>query len=92
MIAAAYDRQSAAVLIDVPPDLSAADERALTGAAEWLAQHAGVTVWLTHELAGPVRIDFEAMAVSAGGPNDQVSDLNVFWMARSSAPLLVSHR
>src|SRR4051794_30948352 len=43
---------------------------------------AGITVWLTHELVGPVRIDFDATAVSAGGPNDQVSDLNVFWMAR----------
>lgn len=44
---------------------------------------AGVTVWLAHDLAGPVRIDFDATAVSAGGPNDQVSDLNVFWMARN---------
>jgi len=45
---------------------------------------AGVTVWLTHELVGPVRIDFDATAVSVGGPNDQVSDLNVFWMARNA--------
>lgn len=42
---------------------------------------AGVTVWLTHRLDGPVEIEFEATAVSAGGPNDEVSDLNVFWMA-----------
>jgi Domain of unknown function (DUF6250) len=45
---------------------------------------AGVTVWLQHELAGPVRIDFDAVAVSAGGANDQVSDLNVFWMAHEA--------
>jgi hypothetical protein len=44
---------------------------------------AGMTLWLTQELEGPVRIDFDATAVSAGGPNDQVSDLNVFWMARN---------
>jgi hypothetical protein len=43
---------------------------------------AGLTLWLSHELVGPVRIDFDATLVSAGGPNDQVSDLNVFWMAR----------
>lgn len=45
---------------------------------------AGITVWLAHELTGPVRIDFDATAVSAGGPNDQVSDLNVFWMAHDA--------
>ena len=52
---------------------------------------AGITVWLKHELAGPVRIDFDATAVSAGGPNDQVSDLNVFWMARNSDGMPVGH-
>jgi hypothetical protein len=44
---------------------------------------AGLTLWLEHELSGPVRIDFDATAVAAGGPNDRVSDLNVFWMARN---------
>jgi hypothetical protein len=56
---------------------------------------AGMTVWLTHELSGPVRIDFDATAVSAGGPNDQVSDLNVFWMARNAddaRPPFARHR
>ncbi len=42
---------------------------------------AGLTLWFKHGLAGPVAIEFEATAVAAGGPNDQVSDLNVFWMA-----------
>lgn len=42
---------------------------------------AGVTLWFRHELAGPVEIEFEATAVRDGGANDQVSDLNVFWMA-----------
>jgi hypothetical protein len=50
---------------------------------------AGVTVWLQREITTPVEIEFDATAVSAGGPNDHVSDLNVFWMARNvdgSAP------
>ena len=50
---------------------------------------AGVTLWFKHPLTGPVEIEFDATAVAAGGPNDAVSDLNVFWMARDrdgSAP------
>lgn len=42
---------------------------------------AGLTLWFKPRLTGPVAIEFEATAVAAGGPNDQVSDLNVFWMA-----------
>jgi len=42
---------------------------------------AGATVWFRHELNGPVMIQYEATVVSAGGPNDRVSDLNSFWMA-----------
>jgi len=45
---------------------------------------AGITLWFKQRLDGPVRIDFDAVAVSEGGPNDQVSDLNVFWMATSA--------
>jgi hypothetical protein len=41
----------------------------------------GLTLWYREKLMGPVTIAFEAMAVSAGGANDQVSDLNAFWMA-----------
>lgn len=41
----------------------------------------GLTLWWTKPIAGPTTIAFEAMAVSAGGANDQVSDLNAFWMA-----------
>jgi hypothetical protein len=50
---------------------------------------AGLTLWFKPRLAGPLEIEFDAIAVSAGGPNDQVSDLNVFWMASNrdgSAP------
>lgn len=42
---------------------------------------AGVTLWFRHELDGPVMITYEATVISAGGPNDRVSDLNSFWMA-----------
>lgn len=42
----------------------------------------GVTLWYRKRLVGPVRIDYDVMAVSAGGANDAVSDVNAFWMAR----------
>jgi hypothetical protein len=51
---------------------------------------AGLTLWFRHELTGPVEIEFDAIAVSEGGANDHVSDLNVFWMATNadgSAPI-----
>jgi len=44
---------------------------------------AGVTLWFKPRLEGPLTIEFEATAVSEGGPNDKVSDLNVFWMANN---------
>jgi len=44
---------------------------------------AGVTLWFKPHLEGPLSIEFEATAVAEGGPNDQVSDLNVFWMANN---------
>lgn len=46
---------------------------------------AGLTLWYRERLQGPVAIEFEAMAVSAGGANDRVSDLNAFWMATDPA-------
>jgi lysophospholipase L1-like esterase len=42
---------------------------------------AGLSLWLRPELQGPLLIEYEAAAVSSGGPNDRVSDLNSFWMA-----------
>jgi hypothetical protein len=50
---------------------------------------AGLTLWFKPRLEGPLQIEFDAVAVSDGGANDQVSDLNVFWMASNrdgSAP------
>lgn len=42
----------------------------------------GCTVWFRHELTGPLVIEYEATAISQGGPNDRVSDLNCFWMSQ----------
>ena len=44
----------------------------------------GCTVWFKHLIEGPVVIEYEANVVAAGGPNDRVSDLNCFWMARDA--------
>lgn len=45
---------------------------------------AGITLWFRPELGSKTVIEFDATAISAGGPNDQVSDLNVFWMAHNA--------
>jgi hypothetical protein len=45
---------------------------------------AGISIWFTRRLEGPVEISFEATAIANGGPNDHVSDLNVFWMATNT--------
>lgn len=45
---------------------------------------AGATVWHRPEIEGPVVIQYEATVINNGGPNDRVSDLNCFWMARDS--------
>jgi hypothetical protein len=45
---------------------------------------AGCTVWFLPELSGPVLIRYQATMIRHGGPNDRVSDLNCFWMARDA--------
>jgi hypothetical protein len=45
---------------------------------------AGVTLWFKPRLEGRIAIEFEATAVAEGGPNDKISDLNVFWMANNA--------
>ncbi|MEH0515689.1 DUF6250 domain-containing protein [Streptomyces sp. B21-106] len=42
---------------------------------------AGATVWFRQRLDGPYVLEYVATPVSAGGPNDRVSDLNNFWNA-----------
>ncbi|WP_336963060.1 DUF6250 domain-containing protein [Sphingobium aquiterrae] len=44
----------------------------------------GVTLWFRRRLTGPVRIDYDVMAVAEGGANDAVSDVNAFWMAHEA--------
>lgn len=46
---------------------------------------AGLTFWFRPVLTGPIAIDYDLQAVSAGGPFDRVSDANCFWMARDPA-------
>lgn len=41
----------------------------------------GISLWYRPALSGPVRIEFDALPVSEGGPDDAVSDVNAFWMA-----------
>jgi hypothetical protein len=45
---------------------------------------AGCTVWFKPVIKGPVLIEYEATVIKAVGPNDRVSDLNCFWMARDA--------
>jgi hypothetical protein len=45
----------------------------------------GATVWLDKALSGNLLIRFTRRVVVAGGKNDRLSDLNVFWMARDPA-------
>ena len=44
----------------------------------------GCTVWFKPLITGPVIIEYEVTAIDAAGPNDRVSDLNCFWMARDA--------
>jgi hypothetical protein len=45
---------------------------------------AGCTVWFMPLIEGPVMIEYDATVIDRGGPNDRVSDLNCFWMARDA--------
>jgi hypothetical protein len=49
-----------------------------------LSASAGATVWYARRLSGDVQITFDVTVVDAGGANDRVSDLNMFWMASDS--------
>lgn len=45
---------------------------------------AGATLWFKPELHDRIAIVFDVTAIAAGGPNDRVSDVNCFWMARNA--------
>lgn len=59
------------------------DVRAVDGAMV-IDVPAGCSVWFKQLLHAPVVIEYDATMISAGGPNDRVSDLNCFWMARDA--------
>ncbi|MEU0385319.1 DUF6250 domain-containing protein [Streptomyces chartreusis] len=55
----------------------------------------GATVWFRQRLEGPYVLEYTATAVSEGGVNDRVSDLNNFWNAtdvRSPGDLFATPR
>lgn len=41
----------------------------------------GCTVWFNKKLNAPLLIEYDAVVVDDGGPQDRVSDLNCFWLA-----------
>ena len=43
---------------------------------------AGCTIWYKKQLEGPIMIQYDAYVIDQGGPQDRVSDLNCFWMAK----------
>lgn len=45
---------------------------------------AGCTVWYRKLLQGATTIEYDITPISQGGPNDRVSDMNCFWMARDA--------
>ena len=43
---------------------------------------AGCTIWFKKQLEGPIMIQYDTCVIEEGGPQDRVSDLNCFWMAK----------
>lgn len=43
---------------------------------------AGCSIWFKKELQGPIMIQYDAVVIDERGPQDRVSDLNCFWMAK----------
>lgn len=56
VLAAAYGRTSAALLIHMPDGMSLGQQRALTASAEWLAHHARLSVWLVGAVGDTDRV------------------------------------
>lgn len=42
----------------------------------------GCTIWFNKKLKGPIMIEYDTYIIKNGGPNDRVSDMNCFWMAK----------
>ncbi len=45
----------------------------------------GATIWFKQKLSGNMVITYTVNVIDAGGDNDRVSDMNVFWMATDPA-------
>lgn len=43
---------------------------------------AGCTIWFNKELKGSILIEYDTYIIGDEGPNDRVSDMNCFWMAK----------
>ena len=50
-----------------------------------VSSSAGATVWFKTKLSGNIMITYDETIIDAGGANDRVSDMNVFWMATDPA-------
>jgi len=50
-----------------------------------LVSSKGATVWFKTKLSGNLMITYDETLIDAGGANDRVSDMNVFWMATDPA-------
>jgi len=42
----------------------------------------GCTAWFKEKLEAPCVITYKAKVIGKGGPNDRISDLNCFWLAK----------
>nr|WP_299073704.1 DUF6250 domain-containing protein [uncultured Allomuricauda sp.] len=42
----------------------------------------GCTIWFNKKLNGAIMIEYDTFIIKNGGPNDRVSDMNCFWMAK----------
>lgn len=43
---------------------------------------AGCTIWFKKKLKGSIMIEYDTFIIKNGGPQDRVSDMNCFWMAK----------
>jgi Protein of unknown function (DUF559) len=79
VIARSYDRSAAALLVEVPSDLTGVGEQALVAACEWLAHRGGLGVWLAGaELA---TVDWVSSR-RVGLPEPAASIARAAWTAR----------
>ncbi len=53
-----------------------------TGGKLEITDKAGCTIWFKKQLQGPIMIQYDAYVIDQDGPQDRVSDLNCFWMAK----------